>query len=128
MADTLVDLGLDPGFIDGETTQVTFTIEESGTGLVPDNLWVTIFDEATGAYVNNRNRFELTPVSNYVDGQGVLTFNLAIADCALLNDKLTLLPEYRRIIFEWDWLTATRVGYFLGRWRIRPRRKEADES
>lgn len=126
MTEIIHDVGMDPGFVEGETTQITFTITEAGSGLVPTNLWVTIYDEATGTIINSRSRVALSPVPTYVSPAGVLTFNLDAADCVLLNTDTVKHSEVHRIIFEFNWLAGARVGFLLGRWTVQSKEKQPD--
>lgn len=126
MTEIVHDIGLDPGYYEGETHSVTSTITESGSGLVPDNLWITIYDEATGGIVNTKNRTALSPVSTYIDAQGVLTYNFEKNDCVLLNALTEKVAETHRVIFEFSWLSAARVGFIVANWNVKPTQKQLD--
>jgi len=126
MTEIVHDIGLDPGFYEGETHSVSTTITEGGSGLVPDNLWVTIYDEASGDIINSRDRQVLTPVSTYINPSGVLTFNFDPADCVLVNTLTEGQAETHRVIFEFNWLSASRVGFIVCNWKVKPTRKQLD--
>lgn len=125
MADVIKDFGT---IVEGTTGQLQFTIAEAGAGFVPDALYLTLYDQATGAIINSRNAYSLTPVSTYVNPQGVCTFNLAIADSVLLNTKLVKLQETHRVEFQWTWSSGTRVGHILGKFIVEPQDKEPDSA
>ena len=126
MTEIVHDVGLDPGFYEGETHSFTTTITEGGSGLVPTNLFITLYDEATGSVINSNSRLALTPVTTYINPSGVLTFNFTPADCVLVGTLAEKINEIHRVVFEFNWLSATRVGFIAGRWTVKPTQKQPD--
>ena len=126
MTEIIHDIGLDPGFYDGETHSVTSTITEGGSGLVPTNLWITIRDEATGSIVGGRDRSSLTPVTTYIDPQGVLTYNFLVTEVSLLSTLTEKISEVHRVTFEFNWLATTRVGFIIANYTVNPITKQLD--
>lgn len=112
---------------EGDTPQVEFQILEAGTGLVPDSLFLSIYNEETGAVINSRNESALTPVSSFIDPQGVLKYNLAMAETVILNTKTVRDAEPRRVRLRWTWLTNSRQGTWLGRMLVVPKDKQLDD-
>jgi hypothetical protein len=126
MTEIVYDIGLDPGFYEGETHTVTSTITEGGSGLVPDNLWITIYEESSGDIINSKNRAVLSPVSTYITPAGILTYNFLPDDCVLVGTLDVRASEIHRVIFEFNWLSAARVGFIVGNWKVKPTMKQLD--
>lgn len=121
--DPINDLGTT---IAGATGVISFTILESGSPLVPTNLWVTIYDEESGTSILTKTA--LSPVGTYVNGSGVLTYQVALSHSGLVSTDLEPKAEFHRFLFEWDWLSGARVGKWLGRIRVEPDTKQPDDD
>lgn len=117
MADIVEELGT---ISEGTTGQITFTIEENGVGLQPTTLSITLYDEETGTIIGGRDNSTLSPVSNYVTGLGVLTYNLIVGESNLVSTDVKKVAAYHRVVFKWTWSGGARVGYFVGRWLVEP--------
>jgi len=126
MTEKIHDIGLNDGFFEGETHTFTSTITEGGSGLVPTNLWITVYDEATGSVINSRSRASLTPVATYINPSGVLTFNFDPLDCVLVGTLTEKIAEVHRVIFEFNWLATSRVGFIAANWIVKPTHKQLD--
>jgi len=112
----------------GTSKSFSFTIQENLTPFVPTNLFITIYDEATGQIVNTKNEFELTPVGDYVNVSGLATVPLSPADNTLLNTLLKPVAEVHRIRMRWTWSGGTKVGKGLAYLTVEPQDKERDAA
>lgn len=74
---------------------------EAVPGSALDAVTFTLYDEVSGAIINNRQDEDLT---NHVDENGLLTIELTPSDQVVLDDALSF--EYHRALIRYSWTLA----------------------
>jgi len=125
MADPVEFLG---AFNAGDTPVVDFPIlDDTDAAFKPTDLYVMLYDEASGATINGRDG-SANQIAAYSDADAKVIFELAPADCVLLNTKLAPLDETHRLIFRWTWQGGLKEGSRVYNFTVRSRRAPADQS
>jgi hypothetical protein len=124
MADAVEYMG---SFHAGDTAVCQFPIVDGDTGIAfkPTDLYVELFDEETGSTINGRDGVS-NLIASYSDASQKVIFQLAVADVALVNTKITKIIEKHRLVFRWTWSAGAKVGSRVFNFEVRDRRAASD--
>lgn len=86
--------------------------DENGLGFKPETLTLLLYDAATLAVINNRNRVNIRDLNGgTVSDTGLLTLQLDPADSPILATNGAVGSKERHIaLLEWTWAAGAKAG------------------